>query len=430
MRLNLKLPPLLACSCASLILWLTLSLTLTAFICTSASADDALRVSGFGTVGYADDNRTDLSPNRDLSQKAKNGAATGASWRLDSRLGLQLEYAVNNNVDLVGQFVVRDQYKPDLASVTELAYLSFRPQSQLDMRVGRINFDAFLMSDHRNVGYAYSWVRPPSEFYAWIPIFSMNGIDAAYNLKSDDARWRIKAQAGNSSVSLPIVGGYKLMAQDMLEISVTRQSDLWRIKASYAQLKFGSDVPAFLPLHQALDSVVAASIPAVSAEAADLIHHLSYKNATVKYTTLGAVFDDDVWVAQAELAHTATSADGLPHGEVGYVSVGRRIHDWTPYLLLSNWRPKNKVRVATNDWGVFNSSLRDPAVFAMNQTRIEQRSLSIGTRYDFASRMALKLQWTHSVIKPFGYALWWTYPQRFDKTTRVNQVSATLDFTF
>ena len=68
--------------------------------------------------------------------------------------------------------------------------------NQLDFRVGRINFDAFLMSDHRHVGYAYPWVRPPSEFYAWIPIFSMDGIDAAYNFQSKDARWRIKAQAG------------------------------------------------------------------------------------------------------------------------------------------------------------------------------------------------------------------------------------------
>lgn len=400
------------------------------FVCASANADDGFRVSGFATLGYADDDRHDLSLNRDLSQKAQAGAATGASWRLDSRFGVQLEYAVNSRMDLVGQFVVRDQFESTIKSVTDLLYLSFRPQNQLDFRVGRINFDAFLMSDHRHVGYAYSWVRPPSEFYAWIPIFSMDGIDAAYNFQSKDARWRIKAQAGNSSVSLPIVDGYQFKAQNMLGMSATRQTDLWRIKASYSQLTIASDVPAFAPLHQGLDFVAAASIPIVSAEALDLINNLSYKNAKIKYMTLGATFDDGIWLAQAEIAHTTTSVEAIPHGEVGYLSLGRRIRDWTPYLLLSTSRPKNKVRVATNDWGVFNSTLRDPAIFSVNQTRIEQRSASIGTRYDFANQMAVKLQWTHTVVKPFGYALWWTDPQLFDKTTRVKQVSATFDFTF
>ena len=426
MTINLKFPRRLDSLSSPLFVWLVFLVSL----CNLARADDGLRVGGFGTLGYADDDRSDLSPNRDLSQKAKNGAATGASWRLDSRLGLQLEYGINSSIDLIGQFVVRDQFKSDLESVTELLYLSYRPQSQLDVRVGRINFDAFLMSDHRNVGYAYSWVRPPSEFYAWIPIFSMNGIDAACNLRSENARWRIKAQAGNSSVSLPIVNGYKFKAQNMLGMSLTRQTDLWRLKASYSQLNIGSDVPAFAPLHQGLDFVVAASIPVVSAEAAELISNLSYKNAKIKYMTLGATYDDDAWLAQAEIAHTATSAEALPHGEVGYLSVGRRINDWIPFLLISASRPKNKIRTATNDWGAFNSSLRDPAIFAVNQTRIEQRSLSIGTRYDFANQMALKLQWTQSDIKPFGYALWWTDPSRSDKTTRVRQVSATFDFTF
>ena len=425
---NLKFPLPYACSKSRS--WFILCLASTALICNAASADDGLRVGGFGSLGYANDDRSDLSPNRDLSQQAKNGAATGASWRLDSRLGIQLEYGVNSSMDLVGQFVVRDQFKADVDSATELLYLSFRPQSQLDVRIGRINFDAFLMSDHRNVGYAYSWVRPPSEFYAWIPIFSMDGIDAAYNLRSEDVRWRIKAQAGSSSVLLPIVNGYQFKAQNMFGMSLTRQTASWRLKASYTQLKVGSDVPAFAPLHQGLDFVVAASIPAVSAEAADLISNLSYKNAKIKYTTLGATFDDDVWLAQAEIAHTATSAEAIPHGEVGYLSVGRRINDWTPYILLSTSRPKNKVRVAASNWGSFNSSLRDPAIFSVNQTRIEQRSLSIGTRYDFANQMAVKLQWTQSVIQAFGYALWWTEPRLSDKTTRVKQVSATFDFTY
>lgn len=426
MLLNLKFLRHLAGFCSLRIQVLALAV----FMSTAAQADEGLRLSGFGTMGYADDDRSDLAPVRDITQKAKNGASTGASWRLDSRLGMQFEYGINNSFDIVGQMVVRDQYKSDVNSSTELLYLSYRPQTRLDVRLGRINFDAFLMSDHRNVGYAYTWVRPPSEFYSWIPIFSLNGIDVAYNIQSENARWRIKLQAGNSAASLPIGDGYKFLAQNMRGISVTRQSDLWRIKAAYTQLRSGSDVPAFIPLRQGLDAVVAAEIPGVSAEAAELSNILTYKNVKIKYATLGLAFDDGVWLAQAEFADTSSSTKAIAHSAVGYISVGRRILDWTPYLLLSRSRPGNSVRVATNNWGPYNALLRDPAIFAVNQSRIEQSSLSIGTRYDFSHQMALKLQWGVTVIKPFGYPLWWSDPQRLDKTTRVRQVSATFDFAF
>lgn len=396
----------------------------------SAAEEVGLRLSGFGTIGYVSDNRAEIAPARDISQNPSNGFNTGPGWQVDSRIGVQLEYAATPQIDLVGQMVWRDQFKGDLNSSTELAYVAFKPGRDVDVRMGRINYDAFLMSDHRNVGYAYQWVRPPAEFYGWIPIFSLDGIDAAYILSNGDAQWRFKAQAGSSRLMIPIGRGYDFHAHNMLGASVSRQSGSWRLKAAYSQFKADSEVPAFAPLHQGLDQVIAANLPLISAEASDLRRNVAFKDARITYATLGASYDDGVWLGQAEAGHTSAAAAVIPHGAMAYASLGRRFGPWTPSLTLSASRPGNDLRGAANSWGAFNTTLRDPAILTINTTRIEQDTVSLGMRWDFRSNAALKLQWDRTVIKPSGYGLWWRDTAINLQSSRINQVSATVDFTF
>lgn len=420
-----------------LFLWAWLLLALSAFGNAPAFAEGDLRLSGFGTFGYARDDTPRAALLRDLSQLPRNGFASDSSWQLDSRLGMQVEYGVNSNIDLVGQMVLRDHFKADFDSSVELAYASIKPQPQLDIRVGRINYDAFLMSDYRNVGYAYTWVRPPSEFYGWIPIFSVNGIDVAYNIladdfQSDDARWRIKAQAGHSNLSVPVAGGinggYDFTTDDLVSVSVTRQTESWRLKAAHSRFTFGSEVPIFSPLLKGLDSLAAARIPAVSAEAADLRKNLGFDGVKISYTTLGAAYDDGTWLAQGELGYTTSTADVVPHGRMGYLSVGRRLGDWTPFVMMSASRPSNDVRSAANNWGAYNAILRNPALGITNSTRIEQNTATVGVRWDIYRRTALKLQWDRTTIKPSGWGLW-GHDEALT-TGRVNLLSATLDIMF
>lgn len=396
----------------------------------SAEESDPLRFSGFGTFGYTADNRSNAAPTRDIAQMPHNGFSTGDTWLVDSRVGVQLEYSLNPTVDLVGQVVFRDHFKADLNSSTELAYVALKPLAHVDIRAGRINYDAFLMSDYRNVGYAYQWIRPPTEFYGWIPIFSIDGADVAYSIRNDDAHWRIKAQAGSSRISIPIGDGYKFKTNNLMGASISRQSSSWRLKAAYSQFTVGPEVPFFAQLHQGLDALTTASIAQVSAEAADLRRNLAFKGAKISYTTLGAAYDDGTWLGQAEVGHSTSTADVIPNSSMAYIGLGRRIGDWTPHLLLSTSRPNKGIRAAAADWGAFNATLRAPALFVVNATRIEQNTVSIGARWDFRRQAALKLQWDHTVIKPQSYGLWWRDLAINNQASRINQISATLDFTF
>lgn len=396
-----------------------------------AGAGERLRLSGFGTLGHAADSRDDMAPMRDITQKPRQGFRTGSSWRLDSRFGLQLEFAATRDIDLVGQVVLRDHFDSDFDSSVELAYAAFRPHARWDLRAGRINYDAFLMSDHRNVGYAYAWVRPPQEFYGWIPIHSLDGVDAAVSLPDGDARWRLKAQAGQSRLSIPIGEGYEFRADRLLGLSLTRDSGAWRAKLAHSRFTIGSEVPALAPLQAGLAGVAGAGIPGVSGEAARLHRHAGFDSARISYTTLGASHDDGLWWLQGELGVSTSTRDMVPHGRMAYLSVGRRIGDWMPYVLLSASYPGNDLRKARQSWGGgLDAGLRDPALHNINTTRMAQKTLSLGVRWEVHRQAAIKLQLDHTRVEASGYGLWWRDMALNGRDSRINMLSATLDFVF
>ena len=402
---------------------------------THAQAGEGLRLSGFGTLGYVWDDRGDMAPSREVSQRPDNGFRTGPIWKMDSRLGVQVEYRFNAVADVVVQSVVRDQERMTGDSSLELAYLSLKPNDQWDVRLGRVGFDAFMMSDHRNVGYAYTWIRPPVEFYGWIPIFSVDGADAAYRFAAGGVRWRLKAQVGQSHVSLPVRSEvFDFETHDLWSLSLSGEVGSWRFKTAAAGLSMGGELDSLQALQSGLIQVAQATravFPSISAEATALAKGSHFKGAHISYASLGVSYDDGVWFGQSELGRSGSSTSIGGESHMGYLGLGRRFGDWAPYVMLSAIRPRNDLRGAENNWAVIGQQLlQTQALGAINSTRMEQQTLALGARWDFHSQAALKMQWSSTKIKPHGYALWWRDPQNDGRARRVGMFSAALDFVF
>lgn len=400
-----------------------------------ASEAEGLRVSGFGTLGYVWDNRGDMAPSREVSQRPDKGYRTGPSWKMDTRLGVQLEYRFNEMADVVVQSVVRDQERLTFDSSLELAYLGLKPTAQWDIRLGRVGFDAFLMSDHRNVGYAYPWIRPPVEFYGWIPIFSVDGADAAYRFKMGDSRWRLKAQAGRSHVSIPVASEtYDFETHDLWSLSLTGEQGAWRFKAAAAGLSMASGLDSLQPLQGGLTQLAQATrlaFPEISREATALAKGTQFKGAHIGYASLGAAYDDGLWFGQAEWGRSSSSAKIGGESHMGYLGFGRRFGDWAPYVMLSAIRPRNERSEAVSNWALIGQqSLQNQAIGAINATRMEQQTLALGARWDFHAQAALKMQWSSTRVKPYGYALWWRDARLDQGNSRVDMFALSLDFMF
>lgn len=401
----------------------------------AAHADEGFTFSGFGSLGGVHENAPDAGFTRYPTQpQAENN---NTSLLTDSLLGLQANYALTPQWEAVAQLVIRDQKHTSVNRSLEWAYLKWRPDTNVDLRFGRVGADAFMLSDYRHVGFAQLWARPPGEFYGWIPIFSINGGDASYRFRSGDTYWQLKGQLGSSKSQLPTGPDttYAFEADRYRNLSLRAEQGPWQFMTAITMLRVGSEaVPATLNtnLNQIAGSPFAPA--AIRNEARQLNQGLWIKGADVRYLTLGGAYQDGTWQIQGEIAKITSDSKLTPTGLSGYISAGRRFGSITPYAVLSAFRSDRSDTLAGNNWSALGASavtVQTAAVAAYNSYRIDQTGLALGVRWDINSRTALKLQWDRKDINARGYGLWQMDNTRYGSSdSTVNIFSAVLDFTF
>jgi len=398
--------------------------------------------SGYGTLGYSHENKDDFNFVRDLSQKAFS--PRHGTWRTDSRIGLQAAYRFSPQTDAVVQMVARDKDGATLGNAIEWAYLSHRPSENWNLHFGRLGIDVFLLSDYRNLGYAQTTVRPNVDFYGFMPIYALDGLDAIYTLNTDAGRWAFKSQFGRTQTNIPIVTGetYDFVGDNFFDFTVTHESGPWRFKTGYATMKFANEAP-FADLFGPLAGIAALGVPGVSNEAAGLLDGMSFKGGSVEYLSLGASYDDGTWLAQGEVSKISGNRQIYPQGTAAYLNIGRRFGSFTPYASLSGFRPAESAVTAQSDWATVLADPLDPTagpiagflqgvyIDAINSPRIDQHTFSLGVRWDFHPQAALKLQWDRVYIHEDGHGLWSPMPgTTLAGDDRVNLITTTVDWVF
>lgn len=415
-----------------------ISLLFVAFACVSTAQAEDLRVSGFGTLGYSRDNADNVAFIRNITQPAPED--TQGSFLTDSLLGLQLNYRPHPEFEAVVQAVARDKKYPTPANSIEWAFLAWRPNEAVDLRLGRVGTDVFMLSDYRNLGYSQLWVRPPTEFYGWIPFFSIDGGDAAYTFKLDDTRIRVKGQVGNAKSFLPAGADevHRFEVDKFQDLTLQAEHGPWQLKAGYSVFTVGNQPELLAQLAGPLGQIAAIAPPPIGNEAAQLANGLHLEGARVHYQTLGAAYDDGVWQLQGEYARVDSDSRLLPAGRAAYASVGRRFGSLTPYVVASRFSPENAPVVAGSDWNMLGPVFGPPAavaqataVAAYNAYRIDQRTTTLGLRWDIDSRAALKVQWDRSHVGSYGYGLWQINNVEYGNASRrIDVFTVTLDFVF
>ncbi len=398
-----------------------------------------LRLSGYGTISHTFDDRKDMTPIRDISKSSTsiNDYDTNSTWRMDSRLGLQADYQFSPKVEFLIQGVLKDRADPTFTNSIELAYIGLKPFNRFNVRAGRIGYDAFLMSDIRDTGYAYLWARPPIEFYNMVAIFAINGADVTYDIEQGNVQWRIKAQGGESHFGIDMDNYTNdFEAGNLCTLTLTRQSGPLKIKAGYSQFTSVNEATKTLgPLHRGLEAVAAIadnlSFPDIKAEALSLRNNISFKDNDVSYMTLGASYDNGTLIAQAEIGRSAAYGYFMPNAEMGYLSLGYRIGDFTPYGTFSSIDPNSDVNKPVSDWSAIESeSFHSQSIGISNSTRAEQYTYSLGLRWDFNNQAALKLQWDNTHIRTYGYSMWLWEGETFAHESKANLYTLSMEFVF
>ena len=393
----------------------------------SATAEDMRwSIKGFGTLALTGTDTDTIGFRRANTQTQD----VTDSWGLttDSRIGAQVSVDINRSWRATVQWVARDHAGNFFEQNLDWAFLRWKVNQNFDIRAGRLAVDLFLLSDYRDVGYAYPWMRPPHEFYNNQALHHFDGADLNYKIYFDDDLLSIKIFAGYSmnQVPSPTVKSINVDAP-LVGASLKFNSGNWTTQAGYSYLQVANELPTEQLVAAMNSPAVNFGIPNIS----QLTPCISLKGSNVHYYSLGAAFDNGSWLTQAEISYVNTDTHYFPESVSAYLSIGKRISKVTLYSLFGI------SRSFQNDVNVPSPIVQSPQLqriyqevnTTINKNGIDEKSVSLGARWDFHPKFALKTQWSHYWLGKNGTQFWQDVTPK-DQSRQVNVWSVGIDFIF
>jgi hypothetical protein len=379
--------------------------------------DGNLTIGGFGTLGVA---KTDTDKAEFTRYNQAEGVRDKARIGLDTNLGLQASYKVNDELSGTVQVLTRKNTSPTFTTDLTWAFLKYKINDELNVRVGRVVIPTFLISDYQNVGYANTMMRPPVEMYAQDPIESADGADFNYQHAFGDTNFTAQGIAGVSRGKLVLAGASAVATYraPMVALSMSVEHGPVTLRASYVEAKLSSNDAA--PLNQLQGVLSKVGFPT-------LAHDLGVNNTKkVAFSAVGALLDWNNIIGQAEYGmRRAKDPIYIPDNNAWYAMVGYRMGKVLPYYAHS--------AITQHGRSVTLPAGFPPAGALFNSvngllTAAEQTTDLIGVRWDFAKNVDLKVQLDR--VKPKTKTGTLINGPATGLTDTVNVVAASLDFVF
>lgn len=387
-----------------LMLGMAVSGAVTAFAADTASpTEDRLTLQGFGTLGIARSDNDEAQYVRDLSQPY--GATRDWSAKIDSMLGLQAGYRLNNEVNGVLQAVSRYRYDGSWEPEITWAFLRYDPTPSASLRVGRLGTEFYMQADSRLVGYSNLTLRPPPDYFGTLIFSYFDGIDLGLSKPLGNGLLRGKLFAGVSPERSPFVANitWDLAGTLLAGGHIDYQDGPWQVRLGHTQVRFEHELP--------FDRLVPGIISAYPA--------LSVVDKWTRFDSLGVVYDRGPLQLQLMLSRTEHDTAAYEDTRSGYAIASYRSNRFTPYLGYS------KVKSDP-----IPASRAPPGI--TSATHSDQHTWFAGVRWDLKENLALKAQVDHirgapDSIFPFRYGPTASMPP-WDG--RMTVFSVALDFVF
>lgn len=371
---------------------------------------DKVRFSGFATAGAVWGGSDILGFRRDIPQEGVFDEEL--SMGIDSLLGLQVDARINDQLGGAVQLVIKDRLDDSVENNVAWAFLRYRFDPEWTLRAGRIGLDVYLLSEYRNLGFSYLWVRPPVEFYAPVAFDSFDGMDLTWSIPMGEGQFRAKLFGGALHNDFFVNNPVELRLEPALGMALSWESDRWQLRMAAAHNQMDDSQYYFPGLEQVAEALNA-SVP-LWPDAAMLEDRLVVKGAEVNYYSIGAAYSSAPWQIQAEVSYLDSAIDIFPTLLSSYVSVGRQVGPVTLYTLLSDANLQND-RLVVPAPPYYPSLPAESAqlsqLAAVTQglfdgAYIDQSTFSLGARWDVRYDMALKCQWDRSWVDRYGSSLW------------------------
>lgn len=391
-----------------------LATALSAACAAHASDDFSWRFSGFGTAGYAVTNSNDVLFTNPGQLK---GAQKGGSALVDSRLGGQLDFTFTPKLGATVQAIAmqdaRGRFRPQL----EWGFVSYKASDNVTVRLGRLGWPAYLVSDYRYVGYANPWLRAPLEVYNLAALDRYEGADLRWSHDLAGGVFTLQVLEGHASSPLPE------STERNARIKVNQLSGAYATyEIGNLRVRGGLSTGKTTYVSQNTDMLAAGLDMAGYGE---LAAQLVPQNNRATFLSLGGTYDAHNIMATGEYGKLRSSGLlGVAQGWYG--TLGWRHGDWMPYVTWAGYaKQDDSDRYAVPPVGpLLPLSMGVSQLAAGNN----QHTASLGVRWEAASKLAIKAQFDH--VRPSAAGGTFSHIQPGYNGHPVNVVSVAADFVF
>ncbi|MFK2878833.1 hypothetical protein [Rhodanobacter hydrolyticus] len=397
----------------------TLAATLVATIAaaSSAHADDSFswRFSGFGTVGYTATNTNDMLL---VNPGQLKGAQEGGTGLVDSRVGGQLDLTFTSSLSATAQAIAMQDAKGRFRPTVEWAFLRYKLSSDTTLRLGRLGWPAYLVSDYRYVGYANPWVRAPLEVYNLAAMDNYEGADISWSHNAGAGYLTLQALGGHASSPLPDTTETtaRLKVNQLAGAYVTYEIGNLRLRggASTGKVTYRSDNLGLL-----VDSLQMVGFDQYAST-------INADGARTTFMSLGGNYDDGKLLLTSEYAKLRSASDALGTASGWYGTAGYHFGKWMPYVTWAGYAKRdNSSNYAFPPYPPLMPLAQGVDGLVEGNS---QHTASAGVRWDVYKNVAIKLQADH--VQPSSHGGTFTDVVPGYDGHAVDVYSAVVDFLF
>ena len=319
------------------------------------------------------------------------------NFKQDTILALQVSKQVNDKTTVTGQLVSRgtDDFKTEAA----WAFVAYQATEDFTARMGRLRIPFFYYSEFLEVGYAYNWVRLPSDVYN-IPFSSFDGVDFTQQFSIGNVDNNIQVNYGRLTDELNIFDeDYKSDFSNMAGISLNSTYGDWgfRIGGQRTEMTLDSQTSTAYQM-----AVLSGMDPTEAAEAnklrridqgqssaalvaaqlqldVDTDEEFTFDGHTADFYNVAIMYDNGDYSFITEMVAIEYESGLLVDNRAWLASVAKRIGSTTTHLTYSSSRD------------VLNSGDSGKLQEALN-LQGEDESVTLGLRYDYDVNTALKFE--------------------------------------
>lgn len=319
------------------------------------------------------------------------GFDDGFSFDTDSVFALQATAPISDRLSATGQLVARGVEDYDV--VLEWGFLTYQATDELQLRAGRLRAPFFSFSDYLEVGYAYPFIRPPSEVYGNIPFSGVDGVDFVYTRLV--AGWDASLQGyyGRFRNDIPLPGSTEREDTDIEDLGgvvLSANRDWLTLRGGYHR----ADVNIFIDSNEDLATLTGFLRQFGFDDVADT---LLPTDKGGEFYQLGTQIDYEDWLFIAEWTHLDFDPMLFTDTTGWYATFGRRISDFTLLYTYAaeetDDEPELFAGLPPEGADPGTDLLRGGVATVAAAAQTDGESHKFGLRWDFTPGAAFKLEY-------------------------------------